>query len=97
MNRQHWEQEADWRDDAACLGADPALFFPTPGAHTTLDFSAARAICSTCPVWVPCFDYAMTDPDAALWGMWGGHTPTERAKVRRLLEVAPPTLQGVLL
>ena len=63
-----------WRTRAACRDAPIESFYPPepwrPGAY---DF--ARALCATCPVWVPCTNAARTEH----YGMWGGMTPHQRA------------------
>ena len=68
---------SDWQDDAACRGADTAVFFPVSEA----DAGAAQAICAECPVAHDCLEYAITtrQPD----GVWGGLTPSERHRLVR--------------
>ena len=86
-----------WRQSAKCLYANPSIFFPSPGPYARNDFTPALAVCSGCPVWAECLDFAFTDPDTDEWGVWGGHTPGQRKQFRELLELAPPTMQTVLL
>ncbi len=66
----------DWRDDAACLTADPELFFPLPGA----DDSAARGYCAACPVRVECLQDALAKGDG---GIRGGLSEEARSQLRR--------------
>ncbi|MGH9266227.1 MAG: WhiB family transcriptional regulator, partial [Acidimicrobiales bacterium] len=41
----------NWRDEAKCLGSDPALFFPLGMTGEPLaQAQAAKRICHTCPV-----------------------------------------------
>ena len=61
---------------AACLGADPAIFFPTTG-HT---LKPAKAICAGCPAKAQCLEYAV--PNRHLTGVWGGTSYKERTKIR---------------
>ncbi len=68
-----------WRRRAACIGEDPAVFFPEPGRVST-DIVAARAVCARCPVRVECLEYALVAEDI---GIWGGTTPPQRAAIRR--------------
>lgn len=56
---------------------DPELFFPDAGNSAT----AAKAICSACPVREPCLAYAMSITD--LHGVWGGLSAKERRERRR--------------
>lgn len=66
-----------WMVDAACVGVDPDLFFPEPGASV----QEAKAVCAGCPVREECLDYAMSHHEN--WGIWGGVTARERARMRR--------------
>lgn len=78
------EQTSDqWREKAACLHADPNLFFPPPDgdAHTTLQ--QAKAICRICPVISRCLQWALATNETH--GIWGGLTPEERRSMRRQL------------
>lgn len=59
-----------WMNDAACVGADPNLFFET--ARET----DAKAICRDCPVEGDCYRYARLE--GIDWGVWGGQTAAER-------------------
>jgi hypothetical protein len=68
-----------WRDDAACLGMDPDLFFPPRGGATK--GADAKQICGGCPVQAECLEYALkTRP---VYGIWGGLSLRERDKIRR--------------
>jgi len=53
---------------AACLGADPALFFPERGDADTE--AQAVAICARCPVRAACYERALLNGERA--GIWGG-------------------------
>ncbi len=88
-------REPGWWDDAACLGMDPreatAVFFPTAtGGRSSrgVDYTAARAICATCPVRRPCLDAALSEErSGARHGMRGGMTAEERgieSRMRRM-------------
>ncbi|SRR5260370_33960072 len=52
---------------AACIGADPGLFFPE---RVTDDISAAVAICSRCPVRARCAQRA--EANGERYGVWAG-------------------------
>jgi WhiB family redox-sensing transcriptional regulator len=67
---------AHWRNRAACLGADPDLFFPQRGESA----EAAREVCARCPVREPCLDYALRN--AITHGVWGGLPERERRALR---------------
>ncbi len=71
-----------WQSQAACLGMDPALWFPARGQRV----DSIRAVCESCPVRQPCLDYVMSLP---VWtdGVWGATTAQERKRLRRRLRV----------
>lgn len=75
-------QAERWRPDAACRSTDPDLFFPVGTTGPALDhIAAAKAICGTCPVRVPCLEFALeTNQDS---GVWGGTSEEERRQLRR--------------
>ena len=74
--------DTNWRDDAACLNADPDLFFPIGTTGPALDqIDQAKRICQACPVRKRCLAWAL-DLGAAS-GVWGGTTEDERRAIRR--------------
>lgn len=74
--------DPNWRNDAACLGADPDLFFPIGTAGPALDqIDEAKRICRACPVREPCLAWALEA--GAATGIWGGTTDDERRALRR--------------
>ncbi len=66
-----------WSQRAACLDADPAIFFPETG-DTGRD---AKRICDRCPVVEPCLDYALTNRQHH--GVWGGLSDHQREQLHR--------------
>ncbi|MEE4023684.1 WhiB family transcriptional regulator [Gordonia sp. PKS22-38] len=77
-------QQAQWREEARCRGADTAVFFPSgelSAADRARHERAAKQICGDCPVTRHCADYAATGPEP--YGIWGGMTPTERKRRHR--------------
>lgn len=72
----------DWREQAACLSADPELFFPVGNTGSALDqIERAKAVCARCPVTEMCLQYAMdTNQD---YGVWGGLNEDERRTLKR--------------
>lgn len=58
--------DADWWNQAACKGADPALFFLDIGGSAT----EAQKLCSRCLVRGACLDYAVINN--IRHGIWGG-------------------------
>ncbi len=76
------EGRRDWWRSAACLEADPELFFPVaahgPGAR---ELARAKAVCSACLVRRQCLQYALATHQH---GVWGGTSEDERqARARR--------------
>ena len=70
---------APWRATAACHGKSDVMFpATTPGRGHPTDYTAALALCAGCPVIEPCRDAGAHEPD----GVWGGTTPSDRAKRR---------------
>lgn len=68
----------DWILDANCKNMDTNLFFPEVNKHYD-DF--IREVCFTCPVIDECAWYA--NETSAVYGMFGGMTPTEREQWRK--------------
>ncbi len=69
----------DWKADAACRDLDVDLFFP----DSESDSAPALAVCAECPVRDACLDFALRSRQ--LDGVWGGHTESERRRLRRRL------------
>jgi len=76
------ESATRWRSAAACLSADPDLFFPLssrgPGEK---QIARAKVICGGCPVRQECLEFALAHDQ--LYGIWGGTTPEDRQRLRR--------------
>ena len=72
----------DWRDKAACLTADPELFFPVGNTGPAVDqIEKAKAVCGRCTVTEMCLQYALeTSQDS---GVWGGLSEDERRALKR--------------
>jgi WhiB family transcriptional regulator, redox-sensing transcriptional regulator len=72
----------NWRSAAACLSADPDLFFPisTTGAAVR-QIERAKKICSGCTVRQECLEFALTHDQ--VYGIWGGSTAEDRQRARR--------------
>lgn len=76
---------APWREQAACRGMAPAIFFPGKN-HPAI--KAALAVCAYCPVRTPCHDEAIieeaAEPNTTPCGIRGGATAHERRMTIRL-------------
>lgn len=67
----------EWVDDAACLTADPELWYIDKGGSA----DPALRVCASCPVLDACFEYAVDT--AERFGVWGGMTERQRDRYRR--------------
>lgn len=73
---------SSWRNVAACMHADPNLFFPVSITGSSLvQVAEAKAICARCPVRRECLEFARTNEP--IDGIWGGMTSQERQRARR--------------
>lgn len=81
----------NWRDEAACLGADTAIFF-AEGRTGPTAWDVARAVCLDCPVMWPCrLDALEMEANAGQtwrYSMRGGLSPKERKEVADWRELA---------
>lgn len=66
----------NWMRQGACLGSDPALFFPNSQKEQLL---IAETLCGQCAVKSVCLDYALEN--RIDHGVWGGTTEAERRKI----------------
>jgi len=67
-----------WRDDAACIGADVEIFFP----HSGVSDMPAKMICAICPVRGECLEDALA-AGRTLQGVFGGLNMRERSTIIR--------------
>ncbi|HEY5989987.1 MAG TPA: WhiB family transcriptional regulator [Streptosporangiaceae bacterium] len=75
------EYATDWRSLAACLSADPDLFFPISASGPAANqIAQAKAICAGCQVRQACLDFALATHQ--IHGVWGGTSPEERQLMR---------------
>jgi WhiB family redox-sensing transcriptional regulator len=73
----HPSTDDDWRDQAACLGLDPQVFYPA----TDDEADEARRICDACAVKDDCLEYALARREKD--GVWGGATERDRRRIIR--------------
>jgi len=70
----------------ACVNTPTDLFFPGPNGNIgdRLKIKEAKKICAQCRVQTQCLVYALEwEP----YGIWGGHTESQRIYLRRKLQV----------
>lgn len=66
-----------WRQQAACQGLDPEIFYPVSDD----DADAAKSVCGTCSVREACLEHALGSRERD--GVWGGATERERRRIIR--------------
>lgn len=70
----------DWSNRAACLRAEPEVFFPVGSGGVALDeITAAKAICASCAVLAECREYALSSRQP--FGVWGGLDEEQRRAI----------------
>lgn len=76
-----------WKDDAACAGEGPTVFYRSEGearrgsagGENTMRL-ARRIFCDGCPVRSACLEEAVRTGEH--FGVWGGTTPGDRGRMR---------------
>ena len=74
----------DWMKAGACRGRADVNFFPNKSDSDL----PAKAVCSTCPVLEPCYQYAVGDP--TLVGVWAGTSTSGRIRIRVSIATGEP-------
>lgn len=64
-----------WQDDGACRRLPVEMFFPP----VEQEADEAKAICASCAVQQPCLEFALASSEP--FGIWGGLTSQERARL----------------
>src|ERR1700730_16353625 len=76
------ESAANWRSAAACLSADPDLFFPISNTGPAeRQIARAKTICAGCGVRRECLEFALSHQQN--YGVWGGTTAADPRRHRR--------------
>jgi WhiB family transcriptional regulator, redox-sensing transcriptional regulator len=68
----------DWMRDAACADHDPNDWFPERGDRAPS--ARAKQVCAQCLVRAECLAFAVREPMRD--GIWGGHSPAERRRLK---------------
>lgn len=79
------EHGEHWRDEALCAQTDPEIFFPEKGN----DDGRAKRICTRCDAESMCLAYALENDER--YGVWGGLSAKDRARIRKDLRIKPLT------
>lgn len=95
QNRHCQVREPDdtWRNQAACQGHNPDMWFPVgvrgkyADQHPNPYIARAKTICRTCPVRIVCLQFALDFEHGrdTRHGIWGGMTEPERDTLVRHL------------
>ena len=72
--------------DAKCREVDPDIFFPDTNNQPAQEVRVILSLCSQCPVFKDCHDYAMQHD---LFGWWAGTTREERKAKQKALGIVP--------
>lgn len=71
-----------WLRHAACVDADPELFFPVGESGPAAEQARrAKEVCHRCPVERECLEWALETGRTS--GVWGGTDEEERRRMRR--------------
>jgi len=74
------QADRHWRLLAACLSAEPDLFFPVSSSGRSLaQVAKAKAICAGCQVRRDCLAFALRTHQ--VHGVWGGLSEQERHRL----------------
>jgi WhiB family redox-sensing transcriptional regulator len=68
-----------WRQQAACRGLDPAIFYPA--SDDDEESEAAQSVCAQCTVREACLEFALAVREKQ--GVWGGCTERDRRRIVR--------------
>jgi WhiB family redox-sensing transcriptional regulator len=68
-----------WRQQAACRGLDPAIFYPASDDDEISD--VAKDVCAVCTVREACLEFALAVREKQ--GIWGGCTERDRRRIVR--------------
>jgi WhiB family redox-sensing transcriptional regulator len=69
-----------WMRDGLCRDRNSELWFPWSESFHD-DVVLAKRVCAACPVRSACLDFALRHREG--WGIWGGKTTKERARLLR--------------
>lgn len=68
---------SSWRNQAACRGLDPSIFYPVSDEEA----GKAKGVCEACSVREACLEHALGGREKE--GVWGGCTEKERRRIIR--------------
>lgn len=77
------DDSLDWQGRALCTQTDPEAFFPEKGGSAR----EAKRVCQACEVRSECLKHALENSEQ--FGIWGGLTGPERARLKRRAQGLP--------
>ena len=80
-----------WRDEAACFKLGDHWFSDDDDKHSEARFAVRT--CQSCPVQAECLQYALDAREP--FGIWGGKTHTQRARMLRRDTTLPGVVHAV--
>ena len=83
-------EEEDGVFDAVARKAHVDKFFPEQALHGGAHLLPARQICLECPVRMDCLAYGLNEA----YGIWGGHSPTQRKRITRMVKSGSSLLEA---
>lgn len=84
-----------WRELALCKDRNTNDFYPEMGVKgAAKQVREMKVFCRQCSVILECLDYAIENDEQ--FGIWGGMTPKERARIRRQSRVIRETVVKVV-
>jgi WhiB family redox-sensing transcriptional regulator len=86
-----YASDIEWMSDAACLGMDVNMFFPTEGQNLSPE---VKALCNSCTVRVNCYIYA--EQHYIDHGTFGGMSAQQRKESRRTTGRTSPRFQEIV-
>src|SRR6476620_10110558 len=82
-----------WQRKASCRGIDVSVFYHPAAERNKARrqrIARAKAICQCCPVIAECLDHALRVREP--YGVWGGHTEDERARLLGVQSLRYPAM-----
>jgi hypothetical protein len=83
-------QEVTINSPAAERKAHVDKFYPEQATHGGGHLIPARQICLQCPVRMECLQDGLYEPS----GVWGGHSPTQRKRIARMVKSGSSLLEA---
>ncbi|MGF1665027.1 MAG: WhiB family transcriptional regulator [Acidimicrobiia bacterium] len=80
VNVDYELENEEWKTEAACADQPDVDFFPVN--DDLGEMTRALEVCAECPVHQECLAFAIETNQSD--GIWGGTTPGERSKMRRV-------------